>query len=254
MIGDGLGFRGQHRGLVHHTDALQILQRIEVRRGPLAEDFCEPCDRLFTQDDPAQQLRFIHVLDDHRGRTGGGMAESGARFFVCGFAMDHHGVVLCTELRAAFPHLLHERASGVVLQRIDADGLQPSLRLQRGAEGGDDHDVVRSQFVPIHQHGAVGVLDEPQAVALQIGVHLRVVDHLAQQEDPFAGVLLDGLVADLDGVLHAVAEAEVPGEHEPHCTQVQQGGREVLLLRILCLAEGLQAADELAAVVGWDGE
>jgi hypothetical protein len=82
----------------------------------------------------------------------------------------------------------------------------------------------------------------------------RVVDHLAQQEDPFAGILLQGLVADLDGILHPVAEAEMPGEDEAHRTQVKQGGREVLLLGVLRLAESLQAPDEVAAVVGGDGE
>ena len=182
------------------------------------------------------------------------MAEGGARFLMRGFAMDHYRVILGAELGAALPHLLHEGAGGVVFQRVDADGLQFRLGLQRGSEGRDDHDVIGGQFVPIHEHLSMGILDEAQAVTFQIRVHLGVVDHLAEQEDPLAGVLLQRLVTDLDGVLHPVAKAEVSSEDESYSSQVEHGRREVFFLRILRLAEGFQSTDEVAAIVGGDLE
>ncbi len=87
---------------------------------------------------------------------------------------------------------------------------------------------------------------------------MRVVDHLGQQEQPpgrrGVGPFFDGAVRDLDRVLDAEAEPEVPREAHLHRPQIQHGRREVLLARIRCTARRLDAADDGAAVERGDIE
>ena len=61
--------------------------------------------------------------------------------------------------------------------------------------------------------------------AMQVRVDVRVVDHLREEEDPagrrLVGVLVEGAVGDLDGVLDAEAEAEVAREVHAQRPEVQ---------------------------------
>ena len=146
--------------------------------------------------------------------------------------MDDHRVVFAPKLRRPFPHLLHKGTGRVVLLHVHPEVGELRLQFGGGPKGRHDHHIFRRQGLQRHQRLAQGVLQELDAAALQIGIHLRVVDHLAQQVNPLAGVLCDGLVADLDRVLHPEAEPKVARQLDPHRPEVQHAWREVLFAGI----------------------
>ena len=80
------------------------------------------------------------------------------------------------------------------------------------------------------------------------------MDHLAQQEDAFSGIFVDRPEGDLDGILYAVAEAEMPGEIDMQAAEVQMGRAEILFQLILLFASGLDGRDKRAAVDDRDFE
>ena len=92
--------------------------------------------------------------------------------------------------------------------------MQPLFDLKGGAEGGNDDDIARGEFIPGDQLRAIGVHDEFHAASQQVTVHFLVVDHLAQQEHAGVRILLQGTVTDLYGVFNPVAKAKVAGEVE----------------------------------------
>jgi hypothetical protein len=56
---------------------------------------------------------------------------------------------------------------------------------------------------------------------VQVLIDLRVVDHLAEQENPAVRLLGNRPVRHFDGMLHAVAESEVAGQNEADRSEVQ---------------------------------
>jgi len=59
------------------------------------------------------------------------------------------------------------------------------------------------------------------------------VYHLAEEIYALAGVFLDSAVADLNRILYTIAKTEMPGENKLNRAEVQDGGGEILLSRIL---------------------
>ena len=86
---------------------------------------------------------------------------------------------------------------------------------------------------------------------LQVCVHLLVVDHFAEQEDPFAGILFNGTESDVDRILHTVTKTEMAGQVDLHGTEIEQGGTEILLHPVLLFAAALYRTDQRTAV--YDG-
>src|SRR5690606_35775790 len=77
---------------------------------------------------------------------------------------------------------------------------------------------------------------------------VRIMDHLGKQENSPARILLERPVSDLDGILDAVAEAEMPGDFESHGTEIKDGRSEVLLARIHDLPRFLDGRDDRAPI------
>src|SRR6185295_8476126 len=90
--------------------------------------------------------------------------------------------------------------------------------------------------------------DEPDPALLQVPIHVRVVDHLAEKEDAPVGVGLQRTVGDLDRVLDAEAEAEMPREDEAHGPEVEHRRHEIALARVLQLTRALDTRDHRALV------
>ncbi len=109
-----------------------------------------------------------------------------------------------------------------------------------------------------NQRLARGRAQEPDAARQQVVVDVRVVDHLGQEVDPSGGglvrVLVEGAVGDLDGVLDAEAEAEVPGQLDADRPEVEDARAEVALARVGGRPGGLDAADDRAPVEVGDVE
>jgi len=109
------------------------------------------------------------------------------------------------------PHVQH-RAAG----RIDEDAIQlaKSLeRVDRDSECREDDDVRRFHGREIELTLGVGI-QEGHAHRFELRVHQRIVDDLADEEDPAIRELPAGLVGIFHGPVHAVAEAETPGQPE----------------------------------------
>ena len=74
----------------------------------------------------------------------------------------------------------------------------------------------------------MSVLQELDAMLNQVSIDLRIMDHFAQQENPFPGIFLHGTESDINGVFHPVAKAKMPGQADLYRAKVQQGGAEIL--------------------------
>jgi hypothetical protein len=95
---------------------------------------------------------------------------------------------------------------------------------------------------------AVGVLEKLDALGLEVGVDLGVMDHFAEEEDAAAGVFAGGAEGNFDGVLHAVTESEVAGEIDVEGSEVEEGRGEILFHFVLLLTPVLDSGDQGAAV------
>lgn len=85
---------------------------------------------------------------------------------------------------------------------------------------------------PWNELRAIGIHNKPDAALLKVAVYFGVVDHLAEQEYPVSRIVIKGPVADFDGVLHPIAESEVPGQVEDDRAEIKPRRAEVLLSRI----------------------
>src|SRR6266705_4976501 len=117
------------------------------------------------------------------------------------------------------PHVQH-RAAGRVDEHA-AHGPQPLEVLYRDAEGGQKDDVAGRDRAEIEVPGLRPV-EELHPHAVQLPVDVRIVDDLADQEDPLVGELGAGLVGVLDGAIHPIAEPELAGQLEGEVAQRQR--------------------------------
>jgi len=244
VIGDRLRVAGQHGRLVDHAKPFQIAGSFESIAGPPGEVGIEFRPVPVAADEPRQHLGLLHVLHHERLRVRAAVAERRPGLLVLGLAMDDHGVVLVAQLGGPFPDLLDKRTGRVVPLDVDANRLQLGLELERRAEGRHDDHIVRRQGLERGDDAALGVHQEADALGLEVRIDLRVVDHLAEEPQPFAGVFRHGLVGDLDGVFHPEAESEMAGKNETHCSEIQHRRRQIPLPRVRHLAQGLDLPDD----------
>ncbi len=232
QVGDGGGLLRQHGRLVDHAQLLQVPLRVKVLRVLVLEVVVEEVGVLLAPDHLRQFFGLLHVPHDDHGAFFLGVGERGARLLVVPLAVDHDRVVVVPDLGALAPHLFDERAGGVVGLRVHPNLFEFLLHLQRGAEGGNDDHVVGRELVERDELLPLRGAQELDPPVPQVLVHVRVVDHLREEEDPFVGVLLQRLVRDLDRLLHAEAEAEVPRDFKAHRPEVDHRGGQVLLARV----------------------
>ena len=247
-FGDLARLRRQHGRLVHHPELVQVAGRVEPLRALVAEVVEEHRGPQPPSDDVAQDVRLFAVEHDDGRRVLDAVRKRRAGFFVGCLAVHDDGVARVSQLGAALPDFLHERARRVVGVRVEAATCQGFLHLDTRAEGRHHHDVVRGEFVPLDQVFARGRKDEPYAPVLQVAVDRGVVDHFAEEEDPFVAVLGQRPIGDLDRVFHAETEAEVPGQNEAHRPEVEHRRQMILLARVLELAGFLDPRNHRAFV------
>lgn len=101
-----------------------------------------------------------------------------------------------------------------------------------GSKGRNDYDIFRMNFIPWDELCAVCIHDEPDAALLKILIDFLVVDHLAQEEDPFIRIFFQCPITYFYRVFHAIAKTEMAGEVKFHRAEVQFGGSKVLFARI----------------------
>ncbi len=182
------------------------------------------------------------------------MRKSGACLFVGGLAVDDDRIIFLRDGFAAVPYFFHEGAGGIIFFHGDPLVAQLPFDLQRGAESGDHHDIVGLQAGDGDQFLSIRVLQKFDPVRQQVGIHLRVMDHFAEQVDPFAGVFLHRAEGDLDRVLHAIAKPEMPGEEDLQGAHVEPGGTEIFFHPVRLFPFFLDRGDQGAAVNDGDVE
>ena len=141
-----------------------------------------------------------------------------------GFSVNDDGISLCGDLLRSVPYLFHEGAGGIIFLDGYAQVPEFSLHGYGGPESGDEDDVIRGDLLERDQGLARGVIQEAYAKCFEVPVDEWVMDHFAQQEYPLSGILLNGPERDLYGILHAVAEPEMPGQIELYRTGIDEGG------------------------------
>ena len=142
------------------------------------------------------------------------------RLLVPELPVDDDRVTLLPQLLPPFPDSGYERAGSVValavLLRIGflTCLLERLLDFQGGAEGGDHDDVVGPDLLLRNAALPIGIEQEADAAFLQVVVDKGIVDNLADEVDPAAGMFLESGESHMDGALDAVTEAEMPGNQE----------------------------------------
>ena len=133
-----------------------------------------------------------------------------------GFAVDDHGEVFAAKLGRALPHLFDKGTRRVVLLHVHPEIAHALLEFDGGAKRRHNDHIVGRQRVQRHEFLAKGVVQELHAAALKVGVDLRVVNHLTEQENPLARVLIHRLVADLNGIFHPKTEPKMTRQTDAH--------------------------------------
>lgn len=127
------------------------------------------------------------------------------------------------------PNLFYKWTGGIILRHLHAEFVKPVFNLKRSSEGWDNDDVVREDFVPGDELGAIGVHDESNPAVAQVVVHFGVMDHLAEKKNAATWILIERPVTDFDGILHPVTKSEMTGKVKHYRSKIQATGTEVLL-------------------------
>src|SRR5690606_12826688 len=159
------------------------------------------------------------------------------RFLVGVLPVDQRGEAVARIGLDALPHV-EDRAAGRVDQDA-ADLAEAPEVVDRDPEGGEDDDVIRRDDAEVEATLPVGV-EEGDPHLPHALVHVRVVDDLADQEDPLVRELVCGLVGVVDGAIDAVAEAELLGEADGDVAELRG------------VAACAQLVDDRAVVFGRD--
>ncbi len=222
---DGERLAGQHRGLVGHAHALEIAREVEISRHLVPERLLHLGDGGVALDEPAQELRFVHVTHDDVAATivFRDLARGGLGLLVEVLAVDHRREALARVLLDPLPHVEH-RAARRIHEHIHEHTAQIAQVLEVGvthAEGRNENDVLRLHAGKIELPVLAGANDR-HPHGLELLVHVGVVDDLPHQMDPLVGELGTALVGVLHGAVHAVAESEFPGQAECEIVYVER--------------------------------
>lgn len=165
------------------------------------------------------------------------------------FSVDDDGVLFRAEFLRAVPYFLHKGTSGIVFLNFYSLVQQKVFDLECSSERRDDHDIVGGDFLPGNQRAAIGIHNEANPAALQVLIHLLIVDHLAQQKYPLPAIFLYRLVADLDRILNAVAEAKMSGEVKYNRPEIKFRWSKILLSKVFQPSDFLNATGDGRSVI-----
>src|SRR5690606_15043971 len=93
----------------------------------------------------------------------------------------------------------------------------------------DQHNIVGSHFLERDELLAISILQKFYSMCGEIGIHLRVVDHLAEEVNLLSWILLHCAECNLDRVFHSVAETKMAREIDLNRSEIEKSGSEVLL-------------------------
>ena len=219
-----LRFRGQHGGLINHTEKRQIRQRVKPRRRLVPEMRLKISNRPLPGHNICQNLCLFRVQNYHHRRMIRTVRKSSTRLFMRMFSVNHQTISLLSELLPAFPHFFYKRTGRVVLVRVDAFRLQFLLNFERGPKSRHNHNVLFGERVDGNALGAVGIKQKTDPFCQQIFIHGRVVNHFTEKINVAAGMIPHGSVGNVDRVFNPVAETEVPWDEETHWPEVELRG------------------------------
>ena len=185
----------------------------------------------------AQLCGIFHVSHNHYCLAVALAArKGGAGFFVVVFAVNNNGVLCFPDLLRFFPHPLHKRTGGVVSFCFDAFAIQQLEQRQGRAESRDHHHIFFCERFKWDQLRAMRVLQKANTPFCQVFIHLRIVDHFAEQENTLVRIFGQGPESDLNCIFHAITKAEMAGNVVFHRSEIQYGRTVVLFTGVLHLA------------------
>lgn len=253
-IRNRLRFRRQHCRLVDNSKSHEVGAGVEGPRGLGGEPLRETIGTLRSFDDGRKPFGLLHVSNDNRRRPRPAVREGRLRLFMCGFAVNDHGILPLAKLPRAIPDLFDKGARCVPLIGVDAPFRQPLCSLKRRAECRNDHDVIGRQVVPRDELLSIGIHDEADSPLPQIFIDMGIVDHFREKEDSLLRIHRERSIGDLDSILDAEAEAEMACDLQAKWTQIEHGGGEVASTWIRELSRLLDSGDDGRSVVDGDVE
>src|SRR5260221_2616507 len=165
--------------------------------------------------------------------------------------MNNNCIILYSQLLCAIPHFFHEWTRGIIFLHFHSLIAQQLFNFKRHAESGNDHNVIFSDFLPGDELGSIGIHDELNTATFEVVVHFLVVDHLAKEVNILPLILFQCLIADLNGILHAIAKAEMPGQNKLDGAKVEYRRRKILFSQVYYSSRFLDLAGEGRTVVDW---
>src|SRR6185436_5571482 len=171
----------------------------------------EGLDVAGTLDVIADHPRFVHVEDHEIAalRIFHDLARRGLGLLVIVLAVDEGGITVPGVALDPLPHVQH-RSTGSVDQHA-ADAAKPLEVANGDAERRHDHDVVWADLGEVEL--TLRFLgEEGNAHGTELLIDMGIVNDLADQKEPPVGKLGPAFVGVFHCAVHAVAEAELPGQ------------------------------------------
>src|SRR5688572_12445278 len=106
-------------------------------------------------------LRLCYIFYNYRWRILFTMREGGPCFFVAGFPMYYNSVAIAANFFGPVPYFLYKRAGGFVVRWLNAFTSQGGFQLNGSTKCGYNNNIITVQFVPVHEHIALGIHNKP---------------------------------------------------------------------------------------------
>ena len=178
------------------------------------------------------------------------MRKRGAGFFVGWFAVNNNRVRLLPDLTRFIPHFFHKRAGSIVGCHVEANGGKFTLRFQGSTKGRNNYHVGGRQFAKRNQWFTKCVEQKANAPALQIRVHIGVMNYLAQEENALIRVFGNSPISNFDGVFHTITKPEMPRYQKTNRPKIERCGCKVAFQLIFPPPMFFQRRNNGASVVG----
>src|SRR5689334_7539901 len=114
VVCNALGLAGQHRSLVHYTNALEVTVHIKAIAELPLELFVEVIGTCLTRNVLRQPFRLGHVFHHDGWGMSFAVRESGTCLFMLWLAMHHDRITVFSDLLSTVPDLFYKGASSLI--------------------------------------------------------------------------------------------------------------------------------------------
>src|SRR5687768_17163490 len=108
------------------------------------------------------------------------------------FAVNNDRITFLSDLLASVPHLFYERTGGIVFFCLDSKAMESFFHIPCSSECGYNYNVFWLQCIKRNQFFPISILKEANTLLTQVSIHLRVMDHFAEQVNIPVGIFFNG--------------------------------------------------------------